>query len=230
MGKGSTGPSPAVQQGLLSNETALTGIAEQQNTNAQQLYQASFPGFQSAEQFYGALSTGDPYAIARAISPATQQITEQADAAKANILRNSPAGGEKNLALEQVDVNRGAAVGGTATNAFLGSYNALAQLAGQGINENISSAGVGVSGLSAGSQSLQGLGQLQLEGQEIQAQQKGSTLGAFSSLAGSGAELGSAGKIAGGGGGAAAGGAGAAAGKGGGAVAGDVGKAALAAA
>src|SRR5690349_620589 len=120
-GKGSSGVSPEVQQGELNNQSALVGIAKEQNQRAGQLFDTSFPGFQTAENFYGSLSTGDPYAITRAIAPATQQITQQADAAKANILRTGPPGGEKNLALEQVDVNRGAQVGNVASSAYTGS-------------------------------------------------------------------------------------------------------------
>jgi hypothetical protein len=182
-GKGG-GVSQSVQQGELNNQNALVTLAQQQNQRAGQLFDASFPGFQKAEDFYGTLSTGDPYAIARAIAPATQQITAASDSAKANILRNAPNGGEKNLALEQVEVNRGAQVGSTASSGYLNSFNALAQLAGQGVNESISSAGTAVSGYNAGNQALGQLGNQQLQAQQIGAEEKGSTFGALSSLGG----------------------------------------------
>ena len=184
MGKGGDAVSPSVTSGLSSNSTALGEIATQQNANAQQLYGASFPGFTKAEDFYTALSSGDPYAISRAISPATQQITQAAEGSKANILKTGPAGGEKNLALEEVDVNRGAQVGKTATEGYLGSFNALASLAGQGINQSISSAGTGISGLSASSQGLGELGQLQISDQQMKNEAKGASMGALGSLAG----------------------------------------------
>ena len=187
MGKGGdSGPSQAVSSGLSSNSTALESIATQQNANAQQLFGESNPGFIKAEDFYSALSSGDPGAIAKAISPATQQITQSADAAKANILRSGTPGGEKNLALEQVDVNRGAQVGSTATQGYLGSFNALAQLAGQGTNASIASAGTGISGLSSSSQSLSSLGGMQLQAQQIQAEEKGSMLSAIADLGSAG--------------------------------------------
>lgn len=183
-GKGGSGVSPAVSQGELNNQTALTQIAQQQNQRGGQLFDASFPGFEKAEDFYGTLSTGDPYAIARAIAPATQQITQASDSAKANILKNAPSGGEKNLALEQVEVNRGAQVGSTASSGYLNSFNALAQLSGQGVNESISSAGTAVSGYNAGTQALGQLGSQQLQSQQISAEEKGSTFGALGSLGG----------------------------------------------
>ena len=184
MGKGSSGVSSDVSQGELANSTALTQIAQSQAKNATQLYNTSFPGFQKAEDFYSSLSSGDPYAIARAISPAAQQIDQASDQAKANILRTGPTGGEKNLALEQVDVNRGAQVGSTASSGYTGSFNALAQLAGQGISASTSAASTGISGYNASSSTLGQVGQQQIQAQQIQAQEKGSTLGAIGSLGG----------------------------------------------
>ena len=170
---------------MAANSSALVGLAQQQNQRSGQLFNETFPGLQSAEQFYGTLSSGDPYAIARAISPATQQITAATTAAKQNILQNAPAGGEKNLALEQADVARGAQVGQTATGSYLGSFNALAQLAGQGVGESISSAGTAISGFGQANQGLQQLGNLQI-------QQKGAQLGALTSLGSDAATVGAA--------------------------------------
>lgn len=187
MGK-SSGISSDVQQGMLSNETALVGLAQQQSKNAQQLYNLTEPGLATAENFYSTLSTGDPGAIARATAPAVQQITEATNSAKKNIMDNAPAGGEKNLALEQADVARGAEVGKAASGSYLNSFNALAQLAGQGVGESISAAGTGISGYNAASNTLSSLGGMQLQSQQIQAQEKGATLGALGSLGGGLAE------------------------------------------
>lgn len=184
MGKGSGGLSPQIQQEMENNQSALVSLAQQQNQRGSQLFNASFPGFQQAENFYGTLSTGDPYAIARATAPATQQITQATQSAKQNIIQNAPAGGEKNLALEMADVSRGAQVGGVASGGYLNSFNALAQLAGQGVGESISSANTAVSGYGASTSALSNLGQLQMQQYQIQQQAKGSTLGALSSLGG----------------------------------------------
>jgi hypothetical protein len=137
MGKGSSNNlndvSPQVQQGMLANETALTNIATEQNANAQQLYQLTEPGLVQSEDFYERLASGDPAAIMKAIAPTAQAASSAAAGAKSNIMANAPAGGEKNLALEMTDVNRGAQVAQAASGATLAAPNALGQLAGQGI-------------------------------------------------------------------------------------------------
>jgi hypothetical protein len=183
VGKGSSSNlDPGVSQGMLANETALTQIAQQQATNAEQLYKVAEPGFQTAESFYSDLATGDPGAIMRAISPAAQQINQASAGAKENILATSPAGGEKNLALEMTDVNKGAQVGSLASSGYTGSFNALGQLAGQGVGESISASGAGTSAYSAGSSSLAALGGLNLQDKQLQMEQKGQSLGGFGSL------------------------------------------------
>ena len=176
MGK-SSGLSDSVQQGELANSTALTQIAQQQAGNSQQLFQESNPGFLQAENFEGSLASGSPYEIAKAIAPATQQINQATAGAKANIMNTAPAGGEKTLALENADVAQGAKVGDVASSGYLNSFNALAQLAGQGTGESISAAGTGISGYSSANQGLGQLGQQQIE-------QKGAQLGALTSLGG----------------------------------------------
>ena len=178
MGGKSSGLSDSVQQGELANSTALTQLAQGQAANSTQLFKSAFPGFQSAENFYGDLSTGDPSQIARAIAPAAQQINAQTVGARTNIMNNTPAGGERNLALEQADVNQGAQVGNIASSGYLNSFNALAQLAGQGVNQSISAGSAGTSAYGTANQGLGQLGNQQIE-------QKGAQLGAVGSLAGS---------------------------------------------
>jgi hypothetical protein len=167
---------------MLANETALTQIAQGQAANAEQLYKVAEPGFQTAESFYSDLATGDPGAIMRAISPAAQQVNQASAGAKENILATAPAGGEKNLALEMTDVNKGAQVGSLASSGYTGSFNALGQLAGQGVGESISAAGAGTGAYSAGSSSLAALGGLNLQDKQLQMEQKGQSLGGFGSL------------------------------------------------
>ncbi len=189
MGKNNTaGLTPAVTSGLQQNENALTAIAQQSANQSSQLFNESNPGFQQSENFFGTLASGDPYAIARATSPATQQIAQASAGAKQNIMQNSPSGGEKNLALEQVDVNQGAQVGNTATQGFLNSFQALGSLAGQGTGESISAAGTGISGLNSANSALTSLGGLQMQQYQIQQQAKGQQFGALASLGGGLAE------------------------------------------
>lgn len=167
---------------MLANESALVNIASQQANQGSQLFQTAFPGVQQAENFYGTLASGDPYAIARAISPAVKQVNEATAGAKQNILTNAPAGGEKNLAIEQADVAQAGKISDLATGGFLNSFNALGALGGQNIGQSISSANTAVSGLGSANQALGNLGNLQLQQYQIQQQAKGSTLGALSSL------------------------------------------------
>lgn len=196
-GKGG-GLSDQVQQGMLANQSALVDIAQQQAGRSTQLYGLTEPGLATAEDFYSAIASGDPNAIMRAIGPATEQIQQSATGATKSIQQTAPAGGEKNLALEEIQANKGSQVGGVATQAYLGAPVALANLAGQGVSESISSAGTGISGLSAASSTLGNLGELQIQQGELSAQQKGSTLGALGGLANT-AGAGIAGAMGGGG-------------------------------
>lgn len=190
MGKGNTGQvDPAVQQGELANSTALTNIAEQQSQNSQQLYNLTEPGMVQTEDFYQSLASGDPAAIMKAIAPAAAQTAQATAGAKANIMANSPAGGEKSLALEQTDVNRGAQIASTATGATMAAPNALGQIAGQGISLGQGAANTGISGLSQSTSSLSSLQSQEFQGQQLQMEQKGQTLGAITSLAGTAAML-----------------------------------------
>ena len=85
--------------------------------------------------------------MAQSTAPIAQQADASSAAAKQNILQNGPAGGEKNLALEQVDVNRGKTVGDAATQGFNGSFNALAQLSQQGVGESQTASGQATQGM-----------------------------------------------------------------------------------
>ena len=157
-------------------------IAQGQASNANTLFQQSLPGLTAAQQHYQALASGNPYAISQAVAPVAQQADATAAASTQNILQNGPAGGEKNLALDQVSVNRGATVGNAATSGYNGSFNALAQLSGQGVGESQTASGQATQGYgSAGGMALQEQG--------LQVQQKGNTLGALSSLGGDAATL-----------------------------------------
>jgi hypothetical protein len=151
----------------------LVQLAQQQAGNSAQLFQTAMPGYQQANAFYESLASGDPGKIAAATAPATQQITQASTGAKQNILNNAPAGGEKNLALENVDVNQGAQVGKTASEGYLNSFNALGQLSQQGMGASQNAAGAAMSGYGAANQ---GFGAVYNDA----TQQKGQTMGAIS--------------------------------------------------
>jgi hypothetical protein len=196
-GKGG-GLSDQVQQGMLSNQDALVKIAQGQAANAQDLYGLVRPGMGRAEDFYTQLASGDPSAIMRTIGPAAEQIQQAATGATKSVLETAPAGGEKNLALAEIEAGKGAEVGKVATESYLKAPAALAGMAGQGIGESIGAAQAGTSALSAGSSTLGSLGGLQIEQAQFQAQQKGSALGGLGQIAGT-AGAGIAGAMGGGG-------------------------------
>lgn len=170
-GKGGDVPNAQIQQGELANETALTQLAQQQGANAQQLFNLTEPGLATTESAEQTLASGDPYAISRLIAPAAQQINQSAAGAKQNIIQNAPAGGEKNLALEQVDANTGAQVGSLASQGYNQSFNALASLAGSGIGLSQNAAGLATSGYGQANQ-----GYNNMYNQNVES--KGATLGA----------------------------------------------------
>ena len=136
------------------------------------------------------LAAGDPGSIQRAVAPQAQQIAQAAQGADANIMANAPAGGEKNLALEQVDVNRGAQIGNATSGAVQSAYQSLGNLAGQTIPEALGGQSAASGSLSAGISGFGTLGGLQLQSQQLQMEQKGQELGAFGSLGGDAAQLG----------------------------------------
>lgn len=178
MGKPSPpAPDPALTQSMISNSNTLTDIAKEQAGHATQLFQETFPGLQTAEDFYQTLASGDPAAIMRAIAPTAQAATQSAEGAKRNIMANTPSGGEKNLALEATDIPRESIISSTASGASMGAPNALASLAGQGVGESIGAAGTASSGLGTANQGLGDVGNMQLKSAEIQAQEKGNVLG-----------------------------------------------------
>jgi hypothetical protein len=175
-----------LENAQVSDANQLTSLATQQAGNSNTLFNLGLPGLQQSEDFYGALGSGSPNAIATAIAPATQQIQQATAGAKQNILNTAPAGGEKNLAIEQADVNQGAQVGSLASQGFTSAFPALAQLGGQNVNAGISSAGTAISAGGQANSALSGV-----VGENIQ--QKGATLGAFGGLAGDATTLGAAG-------------------------------------
>ena len=95
--------------------TQLTSVLGEQSGQSQQLFNLAFPGMVQADQFAQGLASGSPNLIQSLIAPATQQISQAAAGAKQNIISTAPAGGERNLALENTDVSQGAQVGSLAS-------------------------------------------------------------------------------------------------------------------
>lgn len=176
-------PSTKAQEQTAASQTAL---AQDQQKKSDQLFELSFPGVQKASDYYTKLSTGDPSEIQRAIAPGVQQITNARDQAKKNIMSQTPRGGEQNLALSEADINAASAIGGAGLQAYESSFPALASLGQGGLGISINEVANALAGFSGASHTEANIANQQAAG-------KAATLGFWGSLAGAGAELGSAG-------------------------------------
>jgi hypothetical protein len=125
------------------------------------LYNLTFPGMQSAENFYTQLSTGNPQAIQTATAPATEQIAKNYQQAIQNIKTTQPRGGAQDLAVQQAQISEAGQIGSTQANAYLGSFPALANLASGGIGLSVNEVTQALSAFSGASSSNQALGQMQ---------------------------------------------------------------------
>jgi hypothetical protein len=168
----------------------LTSLYSQQEGQSSQLFNLAFPGMQQSENFYSALASGSPDLISKVIAPAAQQLQQQSAGAKQQIMSSAPAGGEKNLALEQVNVNQGAQLGALASQGYTGSFNALAEMGGRGVGLSQSGAQTAISAANSANSTYSNLWQ-------EHTQDKGATMSMFgglgsSAMSGIGAGLGAA--------------------------------------
>lgn len=167
----------------LANQMASTGAAEQ--TEGASLFNMALPGLEQSESYYGKLASGDPQALSRANAPAIASITAQNNAQKSNIVQDSPRGGQRNLALQEADLSKGAQIGNLTTGSYTSAFPSLAGLGGQNVGQGAGLQSSSVSAAGAAANQYQGLLQ-------NNAASKSSTMGFLGSLAGGGAELGSA--------------------------------------
>jgi hypothetical protein len=165
--------------GVQGDASQLSSLASQSAGQSQSLFNLAFPGMQQAESMQQTLASGDPYAIAQAVAPATQQVAQATQGAQQNIMQNAPDGGEKNLALEQSDVSQGAQVGNLASQGYLNSFNNLAQMGQSGVNASQGAMSNATGSLNSANSAFSSLG-------NMGAQEKGATLGAIGGLTGTG--------------------------------------------
>lgn len=130
---------------------------------------------QTAEGFYQQLASGNAADIQKATAPATEQIAANYQQAINNLKQNMPRGGAQDLAVEEAGISKAGAIGSTEAQAYLGSFPALASLAGQGIGLSVNEISQALSGFSGASSSNQALGNMQGAG-------KAETLGFLGSL------------------------------------------------
>ena len=164
----------------LANQMAASG--KQSTQEGSTLFNLALPGLESSEAYYGKLASGDPQALATANAPAIQQITGASNSAKKNIMQDQPRGGERNLALEEADLSSGAQISQLTTGSYTGSFGSLAGLGGQNVSQGNAATSTGLQGMNAAANQY---GQLQ----QLNNEQKGTSLGFLSSLAGAGASL-----------------------------------------
>ena len=176
------GESDQLQAAQTNLANIMAGVGKQSATEGAQLFNLALPGLEKATSYYGKLATGDPNALARANAPAIQQITGQTNAAKQIILQDMPRGGERNLSLEEADINKGAQISQLTTGSYLQSFPSLAGLGGQNVSQGTAATGTGLQGMNAAANQY---GQLQ----QISNEQKATQLGFIGSLAGAGAGL-----------------------------------------
>ncbi len=167
-------------QNALAGQMAATGAQETQEGST--LFNLALPGLQQAEGYYGKLASGDPNALARANAPAVQAITQASDSAKKNIVQDNPRGGERNLALEEADLSKGAQVSQLETGSYTSSFGSLAGLGGQNVGQGLQGQSSGVQGMNAAANQY---GQIQ----QINAENKAQTMGGVSGLAGTALEF-----------------------------------------
>lgn len=180
MGKPVSSAAAEKSQAALADQMAASG--KQSSAEGAQLFNMALPGLQQAESYYGKLSSGDPNALARANAPAVQAITKSTDAAKKNIVQDMPRGGERNLALEEADLTKGAQIGQVETGSYLSSFGSLAGLGGQNVGQGNQATSTGVQSMNAAANQY---GQIQ----QINAQNKAATLGMGMDAAGTVAEF-----------------------------------------
>ncbi|HXH85254.1 MAG TPA: hypothetical protein VNI35_00425, partial [Nitrospira sp.] len=113
------------------------GVAKQQQDRADKLFAATEPGLELTESFYKALASGDPTKIQQVTAPASEAVSRSVEASKEAIRSQMPRGGAKDLALQEADITKASQIGGIQSNAYLSSFPALANLAGEGVGLSV---------------------------------------------------------------------------------------------
>jgi hypothetical protein len=184
MGKG--GGAQNTQSQLVQSQENLMNTAA---SESQELFSLGLPGLQTAESYYNQLASGNQKQIFNAIAPAVGQINTASQSAATNIANTLPRGGVEQMAQANLQQQRAGQIGNLATQAYTGSFPALASLSEGTLGLSNNSTSNAVSASSAAGQSNAALMQAQAAG-------KGSTLGFAGSLASAGGQLGSAAKDA----------------------------------
>ena len=181
MGK-PTGEDAALQGAQTSLAQQMSATAAQSAQEGATLFNLGLPGLEKASSYYGKLASGDPNALARANAPAIQSITGQSDQQLKNIMQNAPRGGARDLAISDADLSKGAQISNLTTGSYTNAFPSLASLGGQNVGQGNSATSTGIQGLNAAANQYGNL-------QELNNQQKSTSLGFLGSLAGAGASI-----------------------------------------
>jgi hypothetical protein len=173
---GSKGGGQAINQQNAITQQELA-LEQQQAGQSNQLYNLTEPGIASAEQYYSQLASGNPQAIQTATAPATQAIAANYNQAATNMSQNMPRGGAKDLAVQEAQISKAGAIGGTEAQAYTGAFPALASLGTAGVGLSVNEISQALSAFSGASSSNQAVIQAKTAG-------KGQTLGLIGGLAG----------------------------------------------
>lgn len=176
--KGPTQQEQATQQQITQQQLSSAQQTQQQSA---QLYNLTEPGMATAENFYKQLASGNPQSIQTATAPATEAIAGNYNQAVKNIQQNMPRGGAQDLAVQEAEISKAGAIGGTQAQAYLGAPTALANLAQGGIGLSVNEMTQALSAFSGASSSNQAAGQMSGAG-------KAETLGFIGSLGGAAGE------------------------------------------
>lgn len=175
-----SGESQSLQDSQTNLANVMASTGQQSAKEGSTLFNLALPGLEQSESYYTKLASGDPAALSRANAPAIQEIGAKSDSAKKNIIADNPRGGERNLALEEADLTKGAQVSNLATGSYVGSFGSLAGLGGQNVSQGNAATSTGLQGMNSAANQY---GQLQ----QLNNEQKATQLGFLGSIAGAGA-------------------------------------------
>ena len=175
-------------------------IAKGQEARSTELYNLTLPGLQTAVKHYTGLASGDTNAIFKEIAPAAEMRRQGERSVEQQITENMPRGGEQRLAREMNTSAAAGDIGRLATQSYTSAFPALAQLAQGGIGLSMGelsqtlAAMSGAGGAYGGAAGAYG-GAAKITGDvaQQQAQATAAQKAMFSSLAGAGAGVASAG-------------------------------------
>jgi hypothetical protein len=170
------GPSASSEQTQSQLTQQQIATSQQANAESAQTYATTAPGLSTAENYYQSLASGNPSAIFQSIAPAVGQVNAASQGAVQQIQQNMPRGGAEQLAVANVEQQRAGQIGNLGTQAYTGSFPALAALSQGGLSLSANELANSISAGSAASSANEGLMQAQSAG-------KTATMGALGGVA-----------------------------------------------